>query len=83
MSNTILVTYASRGGSTAGVAEAIGKVLAESGSKVEVHPMQDVTDLTPYDAVVGDSTGCPKQWNSYRPISSNSRKSRLLHFWYV
>ena len=34
MSNKILVTYASRTGSTAGVAEAIGKTLAESGAQV-------------------------------------------------
>ncbi len=52
MSNKILVTYASRTGSTVGVAEAIGKTLAESGAQVDVCPMQDVKDLTPYDAVV-------------------------------
>ena len=52
MSNKILVAYASQTGSTAGVAEAIGKSLAESGEHVEVRPMQDVKDLAPYHAVV-------------------------------
>lgn len=33
MSNKILVTYASRTGSTAEVAQAIGKTLAESGAQ--------------------------------------------------
>ncbi|MCA9907864.1 MAG: flavodoxin domain-containing protein, partial [Anaerolineae bacterium] len=47
-----LVTYASRTGSTAGVAEAIGKTLSESGALVDVLPMQNVKDLAPYDAVV-------------------------------
>lgn len=55
MPHTILVTYATRTGSTAGVAEAIGKTLAESGAEVEVRPMQDVTDLSPYRAVVAGS----------------------------
>ena len=40
MSNKILVTYASRTGSTVGVAEAIGKTLAESGLQVDVRPMR-------------------------------------------
>ena len=52
MSNTILVTYASRTGSTVGVAEAIGKTLTESGLQVEVLPMTEVKDLTLYIAVV-------------------------------
>ncbi|MBI5957219.1 MAG: flavodoxin, partial [Chloroflexi bacterium] len=55
MSHKILVAYASRAGSTAGVAEAIGKTLSENGAQVEVRPMQDVKDLTPYGAVVAGS----------------------------
>ncbi len=62
MSNTILVTYASRTGSTVGVAEAIGQTLAESGVQVEVRPMQDVADLTPYSAVVAGSAIQAGQW---------------------
>lgn len=52
MSSRILVTYTSRTGTTAGVAEAIGKTLAESGMQVEVLPMKEVRDLSPYGAVV-------------------------------
>ncbi len=62
MPDKILVTYASRCGSTAGVAEAIGKTLAESGAQVEVRPMQDVADLAPYRAVVAGSAIRDKQW---------------------
>ena len=62
MSNNILVTYASRGGSTAGVAEAIGKTLADIGASVEVRPLQDVTDLAPYRAVVAGSAIQGKRW---------------------
>lgn len=62
MSNKILVTYASRTGSTAGVARAIGKTLTESGAQVEVRPMKDVQDLAPYRAVVAGSAIQGKRW---------------------
>lgn len=55
MDGRILVTYASRSGTTAGVAEAIGKSLAETGAQVDVLPMQAVGDLSPYRAVVAGS----------------------------
>jgi menaquinone-dependent protoporphyrinogen oxidase len=62
MSDKILVTYASRTGSTAGVAEAIGKTLSENGVQVEVRPMEDVKDLAPYRAVVAGSAIQGAQW---------------------
>jgi menaquinone-dependent protoporphyrinogen oxidase len=55
MDNKILVTYASRFGSTKGVAAAIGKTLAESGAQVDVFPMREVKDVSPYQAVVAGS----------------------------
>jgi menaquinone-dependent protoporphyrinogen oxidase len=62
MANKILITYASRFGSTAGVAEAIGKTLAEGGAQVEVLPMRDVKDLAPYLAVVAGSAINSGEW---------------------
>jgi len=62
MSNKILVTYASRTGSTIGVAEAIGKTLTEGGVQVDVLPMQEVKDLSLYRAVVAGSAIQNKQW---------------------
>lgn len=62
MSDKILVAYASRTGSTAGVAEAIGKTLSEGGAQVEVRPMEDVKDLAPYRAVVAGSAIRGGKW---------------------
>jgi len=62
MTNKILVVYASRTGSTVGVAEAIGKTLMESGAEVDVRPVESVTDVSPYQAVVMGSAIQGKQW---------------------
>ena len=62
MSNKILVTYASRAGSTAGVAEAIGKTLTENGAQVDVLPMKEVKDLSQYRAVVAGSAIRGAKW---------------------
>jgi menaquinone-dependent protoporphyrinogen oxidase len=62
MTYTILVTYASRSGSTAEIAEAIGSALAESGVKIEVKPMQEVTELTSYQAVIAGSAIRGARW---------------------
>ena len=62
MLNKILVTYASRAGSTADVAEAIGKTLTENGIQVDVIPMQDVKDLSNYRAVVAGSAIRAAKW---------------------
>jgi menaquinone-dependent protoporphyrinogen oxidase len=62
MNNKILVTYASRNGSTTGVAHAIGKILAEREVHVDVLPMQEVADLTPYRAVVAGSAIQAAKW---------------------
>ncbi len=62
MNDKILVTYASRTGSTVGVAEAIGQTLVERGAQVDVLPMQDVKDFSPYRAVVAGSAIQGAQW---------------------
>ena len=48
----ILVAYASAAGSTGGVAETIGRTLADTGIVVDVRGVQSVRTLDDYDAVV-------------------------------
>jgi menaquinone-dependent protoporphyrinogen oxidase len=62
MEDKILVTYASKAGSTAGVAEAIGRCLAEGGAHVDVRPMGEVRDLSSYRAVVAGSAIRGGKW---------------------
>ena len=62
MSQKTLVTYATRTGSTVGVAEAIATALCAHDIQVDVIPMQEVTDLTPYQAVIAGSAIQNRQW---------------------
>ncbi|NLF51485.1 MAG: flavodoxin [Leptolinea sp.] len=64
MPKRILVAYASRTGSTIGVAQAIAAVLTESGVQADVVPMPDVKDLSLYDAVIA---GSPIQAGAWLP----------------
>lgn len=52
MDKRVLVGYATGKGSTVGVAEAIGKGLAERGYAADVMPMSACSSLAGYDAVV-------------------------------
>ena len=62
MNEKILVTYASRAGSTTEIAESISKTLNQSGVKVDLLPMQDVKDLSPYRAVIVGSAIRKSKW---------------------
>jgi len=62
MSGRILVAYASTHGSTAGVADAIGKALAQDGVAVDVRCVKEVEDLASYRAVVAGSAIYGNAW---------------------
>ena len=62
MSDKILVAYASRCGSTGEVAEAIGQVLCDAGAAVDVRLAKNVTDVSPYRAVIVGSAIRASRW---------------------
>lgn len=62
MSKSILVTYASRAGSTQGIAEAIGKTLEDQGFIVDVCSMEQVHSVKTYHAIVAGSAIRVDKW---------------------
>ncbi|MBE2268450.1 MAG: flavodoxin domain-containing protein [Anaerolinea sp.] len=52
MTDSVLVAYASPGGSTREVAEAVAEVLRSRGLRVDVTPMEQVKSAADYNAVV-------------------------------
>jgi len=52
LSNSVLVTYATRYGSTQEVAEAVAATLREGGSEVDLRPAREVHSLEAYQSVV-------------------------------
>ena len=58
----VLVAYATKYGATAEIAEKIGQVLRQAGLRTDVLPVNRVSDLTPYKAVVLGSALYIGQW---------------------
>ena len=59
---SVLVTYASRFGSTRGVAKRIAARLTEHGSRVELNSVDEVDDESAYDAVVVGGAVFNRRW---------------------
>jgi len=59
---TILVTYASRHESTRGIAEGVAETLCRAGKKVQILPVEEVSDLAGYEAVVIGSAVYYSRW---------------------
>lgn len=62
MSAPVLVAYATKHGSTAEIAEAIGADLRAMGCEAEVRPVSEVRDLRPYGTVVVGSAVYHGRW---------------------
>ncbi len=61
-SGKVLVTYASEAGSTGDISAAIGQAMCEAGAAVDVYPIQAVSDLNPYRAVIVGSAIHSSAW---------------------
>ena len=62
MDKRVLVAYASKYGSTGGVADAIGKELCSRGAAVDVCMMKKIGDLSPYRGIVIGSAIYMGKW---------------------
>jgi menaquinone-dependent protoporphyrinogen oxidase len=61
-SQQVLVAYATKYGATAEIAEKIGEVIEGEGLPMEVKPVKEVKDLTPYAAVILGSAVYIGRW---------------------
>lgn len=62
MNKRILVTYATRAGSTAEIATAIGKSITDLGYQTDVLPMTEVKSIAGYQAIVAGSAIQGGKW---------------------
>ncbi|MGP8153485.1 MAG: flavodoxin domain-containing protein [Smithella sp.] len=81
----ILVAYATRTGSTAEVADAIGKKLAEGGAVVDVKPVEKVQSIKGYKSVVLGSAVragnlLPEMTNFVHNHKDELRKTQVAYF---
>ncbi len=70
----VLVTFATKHGSTAEIAQAIGYELADAGLEVDVAPVADVHDVAGYGAVVVGSAIYVGRWlpEAVRFVAANA-----------
>ncbi len=77
MAGKVLVAYATKHGSTAEIAAAIGEALAASGLEVDVEPASGVASIDRYDAVVAGSAVYMFHWQR-EAVSFLKRFERAL-----
>ena len=74
MANKVLVAYATKHGSTAGIAQKIGEVLVNAGLDTDVLPVKEVKKLSDYRAVIIGSAVYMGKWrrNATRFLKRNT-----------
>jgi menaquinone-dependent protoporphyrinogen oxidase len=79
----VLVTFASQGGSTAEIAQAIGIVLLESGCDIDVRPARQVDRLTGFSAVIVGSGLYHGVWlpEAFKFLQRHRRSLAALPVW--
>jgi len=75
----VLVAYASDCGSTGEVAEAIGQVLCDNGTAVDVRLVENVKDVSPYQAAVIGSAIHSSKWLPEAMKFAETNQKALSH----
>jgi menaquinone-dependent protoporphyrinogen oxidase len=83
MHKKVLVTYASKYGATAGIAEKIANTLRQADLQVDLKPVKQVRDLSPYGAVVLGSAVYIGAWMkpAARFLKSNQKALSKMPVW--
>ena len=84
MDTQVLVTYATKHGATGEIAEKIGQVLQEAGLHAEVKPVDKVSDLETYKAVVLGSAVYAGMWlkDAVAFLEANEKKLAERAVWF-
>jgi menaquinone-dependent protoporphyrinogen oxidase len=68
----VLVTYGSKMGGTAGIAELVGQALTDAGFQADVRPISEVDRLEAYDAVLVGGALYSGRWHREARRGSSS-----------
>ena len=79
----VLITYASKRGSTAEIADVLSRTIREDGHIVDCRPADGVKNLGPYDAVILGSAVYMKRWrgDAKQFLRKHSKELSELPFW--
>jgi menaquinone-dependent protoporphyrinogen oxidase len=83
MENRVLVTFATKYGATAEIAEKIGEVIRDSSLPVDILPTGQVKDLTSYTAVILGSAAYIGQWrkDAIKLLKSGEKTLSSIPVW--
>ena len=83
MNKKTLVTYASKYGATAEIAEKIGEILTAAGLPTDLSPVNQARDLASYDAIILGSAVYMGQWrrDAVKFLKSNEKVLASKQVW--
>ncbi len=84
METRVLVTYATKYGATAEIAEKIGQIILQASLQTDVLPIDSVSDLSSYKAIVLGSAVYVGQWRKEAVafLEANERTMAKLPVWF-